>query len=50
MVLRSIATWKPLFLLVLKNENCIPAGSALIGQIPVKQDLVLGVLWFFTAL
>lgn len=49
-VLGSIATWKHLFLLVLKNENCIPAGSALIEQILVEQNLALDVLWFLTAL
>lgn len=44
-MLRSVATWKLLFLLVLKNENCIPADSTLVRQTPVEQDLVLGVLW-----
>lgn len=45
-----MATWKHLILLVLKNENCIPAGSALLGQILEEQDSAPGVLWFLTAL
>ena len=47
--LGSVTTWKPFFLLVLKNENCVPADSALLEQTPAKRGSVLGALRFSTA-